>query len=41
MHCDKAQGHFIGAAVRAKDLEAVVENWNSRFPGKMRPKAVM
>jgi EAL domain-containing protein (putative c-di-GMP-specific phosphodiesterase class I) len=41
MHCDKAQGHFIGAAVRAKDLEAVVENWNSRFPGKLRPKAVM
>jgi EAL domain-containing protein (putative c-di-GMP-specific phosphodiesterase class I) len=41
MHCDKVQGHYIGAAVRAKDLEAVVENWNSRFPGKLRPKAVI
>jgi EAL domain-containing protein (putative c-di-GMP-specific phosphodiesterase class I) len=41
MHCDKVQGHYIGAAVRAKDLEAVVESWNSRFPGKLRPKAIM
>jgi len=41
MHCDKAQGHYIGAAVRAKDLEAVVENWNSRFGGKRRTKAAM
>jgi EAL domain-containing protein (putative c-di-GMP-specific phosphodiesterase class I) len=41
MHCDKAQGHHIGAAVRAKDLEATIENWNSRFPGKLRSKAVM
>jgi len=41
MHCDKVQGHLIGAAVRAKDLEGVVENWNSRFQtgGKTRPKA--
>ena len=30
MHCDKVQGHLIGAAVRAKDLEAIVERWNSR-----------
>jgi EAL domain-containing protein (putative c-di-GMP-specific phosphodiesterase class I) len=34
MHCDKVQGHLIGAAVRAKDLEAVVENWNGRFQAK-------
>lgn len=40
MHCDKVQGHLIGAAVRAKDLEAVVEKWNSRFP-KARAKAAM
>jgi len=39
MRCDKAQGHWIGAAVRAKDLEGVVEGWNSRFPGKLRTKA--
>jgi len=39
MHCDKVQGHLIGAAVRAKDLESVVENWNSRFQMKARPKA--
>jgi hypothetical protein len=36
MHCDKVQGHLLGAAVRAKDLEAVVENWNSRFPPTRR-----
>ncbi|HLF10386.1 MAG TPA: EAL domain-containing response regulator [Gammaproteobacteria bacterium] len=36
MHCDKVQGHHIGAAVRAKDLWAVVENWNGRFTGKTR-----
>jgi EAL domain-containing protein (putative c-di-GMP-specific phosphodiesterase class I) len=30
MHCDKVQGHLIGAAVRAKDLEAIVERWNNR-----------
>ena len=30
MHCDKVQGHLIGAAVRAKDLEAIVERWNTR-----------
>jgi len=41
MHCDKIQGHLIGAAVRAKDLEAVVERWNSRFQNKPRAKAVM
>jgi EAL domain-containing protein (putative c-di-GMP-specific phosphodiesterase class I)/ActR/RegA family two-component response regulator len=41
MHCDKAQGHLIGAAVRAKDLEGVVERWNSRFPGKVRQKAAI
>jgi EAL domain-containing protein (putative c-di-GMP-specific phosphodiesterase class I) len=38
MHCDKVQGHLIGAAVRAKDLEAVVENWNGRFQTKSRAK---
>jgi EAL domain-containing protein (putative c-di-GMP-specific phosphodiesterase class I) len=30
MNCDKVQGHLIGAAVRAKDLEALVERWNNR-----------
>lgn len=39
MHCDKAQGHLFGAAVRARELEGLVERWNSRFPGKSRPKA--
>jgi EAL domain-containing protein (putative c-di-GMP-specific phosphodiesterase class I) len=32
MHCDKVQGHLIGQAVRAKDLEAIVERWNNRVP---------
>jgi EAL domain-containing protein (putative c-di-GMP-specific phosphodiesterase class I) len=41
MHCDKVQGHYIGAAVRAKDLEAVVERWNSQFQGKTRARAVI
>jgi len=40
MHCDKVQGHHIGAAVRAKDLEAIVERWNSQFPSKVRSKAI-
>ena len=40
MHCDKVQGHLIGAAVRAKDLESVVENWNGRFQGPTRSKVV-
>ena len=31
MHCDKAQGHRFGAAVRARELEALVERWNSRY----------
>jgi EAL domain-containing protein (putative c-di-GMP-specific phosphodiesterase class I)/ActR/RegA family two-component response regulator len=31
MHCDKAQGHLFGAAVRARELEAVVERWNGRY----------
>lgn len=31
MHCDKAQGHLFGAAVRARELEALVDRWNSRF----------
>jgi EAL domain-containing protein (putative c-di-GMP-specific phosphodiesterase class I)/ActR/RegA family two-component response regulator len=39
MHCDKVQGHLIGAACRAKDLEAIVEKWNGRFQGKTRSKA--
>jgi EAL domain-containing protein (putative c-di-GMP-specific phosphodiesterase class I)/ActR/RegA family two-component response regulator len=41
MHCDKVQGHYIGAAVRAKDLEATVEKWNSQFQAKTRAKAVI
>src|SRR6185503_12692926 len=36
MHCDKVQGHLIGAAVRAKDLEAIVERWNNRPPTPAR-----
>ena len=39
MHCDKVQGHLIGAACRAKDLEKIVEDWNGRFQVKSRPKA--
>jgi EAL domain-containing protein (putative c-di-GMP-specific phosphodiesterase class I)/ActR/RegA family two-component response regulator len=39
MHCDKVQGHLIGAAVRAKDLEALVERWNSRAPGQPQAAA--
>ena len=31
MNCDCAQGYLIGEAVNAKQLEQVVENWNSRF----------
>jgi EAL domain-containing protein (putative c-di-GMP-specific phosphodiesterase class I) len=38
MHCDKAQGHLFGPAVRARELEGAVEKWNSRFAGKSRPK---
>jgi EAL domain-containing protein (putative c-di-GMP-specific phosphodiesterase class I) len=41
MHCDKVQGHYIGAAVRAKDLQELVANWNSRFQGKPRQQAAM
>jgi len=36
MHCDKAQGHLFGAAVRAKGLEAVVEDWNGGLPARAR-----
>jgi len=39
MRCDKVQGHLIGAAVRGKDLEALVERWNSRVPGPARAAA--
>jgi len=31
MHCDAAQGYLIGDGVNAKQLEQLVENWNSRF----------
>jgi EAL domain-containing protein (putative c-di-GMP-specific phosphodiesterase class I) len=40
MRCDKVQGHYIGAAVRAKDLVQVVETWNGRFQ-QQRPKAAV
>ena len=36
MHCDKAQGHLFGAAVRARELEALVEGWNSRYQSNAR-----
>jgi EAL domain-containing protein (putative c-di-GMP-specific phosphodiesterase class I) len=39
MHCDKAQGHVFGAAVRARELEALVERWNSRYHSKAPAKA--
>jgi EAL domain-containing protein (putative c-di-GMP-specific phosphodiesterase class I) len=39
MHCDKAQGHVFGAAVRARELEALVERWNSRFQTRAPAKA--
>jgi EAL domain-containing protein (putative c-di-GMP-specific phosphodiesterase class I) len=32
MRCDKVQGHYIGAASRAKDLERIVDDWNTRLP---------
>ena len=31
MQCDKVQGHLIGGAVSANELEAVIERWNGRF----------
>lgn len=31
MHCDRVQGHLIGQAMAPKELERVVEDWNSRF----------
>jgi EAL domain-containing protein (putative c-di-GMP-specific phosphodiesterase class I) len=39
MHCDKAQGHLFGAAVRARELEALVERWNSRYIAKSHNRA--
>jgi EAL domain-containing protein (putative c-di-GMP-specific phosphodiesterase class I) len=39
MNCDKVQGHLIGAAVRAKDLEAIVERWNNRPLNQSRAAA--
>jgi EAL domain-containing protein (putative c-di-GMP-specific phosphodiesterase class I) len=39
MNCDKVQGHLIGAAVRAKDLEALVERWNTRPLNQSRSTA--
>jgi EAL domain-containing protein (putative c-di-GMP-specific phosphodiesterase class I)/ActR/RegA family two-component response regulator len=41
MHCDKAQGHLFGAAVRAREFEGVVERWNGRFGASRRRNAVM
>ena len=38
MRCDKAQGHLFGAAVRARELEALVERWNGRFDGGVGAK---
>ena len=40
MHCDKVQGHLIGAAVRARELEALVERWNSQFSAPSRQRTV-
>jgi EAL domain-containing protein (putative c-di-GMP-specific phosphodiesterase class I)/ActR/RegA family two-component response regulator len=33
MSCDKVQGHYLGAAMRAKELESLVVSWNGRFSG--------
>jgi len=30
--CDRIQGHHIGPALPAKELQVVAENWNARFP---------
>ena len=37
MHCDKAQGHYLGAAARAKEFERIVADWNDRFSRRSRP----
>jgi EAL domain-containing protein (putative c-di-GMP-specific phosphodiesterase class I)/ActR/RegA family two-component response regulator len=36
MHCDKIQGHYLGAASRAKEFERIVSDWNGRFLGRSR-----
>lgn len=33
MHCDKVQGHYLGRAMRAKELESLIVSWNGRFAG--------
>jgi EAL domain-containing protein (putative c-di-GMP-specific phosphodiesterase class I)/ActR/RegA family two-component response regulator len=32
MGCDQMQGHLIGPALPARELQLVSENWNARFP---------
>src|SRR5690606_28235063 len=39
MHCDKVQGHYLGPAMRAKELESLVVSWNGRFAGATHVKA--
>ena len=38
--CDKAQGHHLGAPVRPRELESIVESWNGRLRRGSRSAAV-
>jgi len=40
MGCDKAQGHHLGAPVRPRELESIVESWNGRLRRRGRSEAV-
>jgi EAL domain-containing protein (putative c-di-GMP-specific phosphodiesterase class I) len=39
MQCDKVQGHYLGPAMRAKELESLVVSWNGRFAGATHSQA--
>jgi EAL domain-containing protein (putative c-di-GMP-specific phosphodiesterase class I) len=39
MQCDKVQGHYLGPAMRAKELESLVVSWNGRFAGATHSRA--
>src|SRR5690606_7362054 len=38
MDCDKAQGHYLGPAMRATELESLAVSWNARFSGATHTK---
>jgi EAL domain-containing protein (putative c-di-GMP-specific phosphodiesterase class I) len=40
LRCDKAQGHFIGAAMRATELQQAVKDWNRRFTVQRQINAI-